>query len=137
MTLEGLLTRKRVLIGIAVAYWVLAFVFAYGMGVHEQGRIVSAMHGLARLYPGDARLSHVARASSEEGGEAELVTLLMFGALFLILIVVWRAWLVLQTGADERTALRRAARRAPFEMDVSAPILAEPVVADAPVEPIA
>jgi hypothetical protein len=135
LTLEGLLTRKRILIGAAVAYWVIAVLFAYGMGVHERGRIVSAMHGLARFYPGDARLSHVDRAATEEGSEAEMVALLMFGALFLILIVVRRAWLVLRVDADERVALRRAARRARFEMDVSAPILADPTASEPPVEP--
>ncbi len=138
MTLEGLLTRKRVLIGIAAAYWVLAIVFAYGMGVHEQGRIVAAMHGLERFYPGDARLGHADRAATEEGSEAELVALLVFVALFLILLVVWRVWDTLRLEADDRTVARRAARRAPFETPLAPeppPILPDPIVAEPPVEP--
>ena len=138
MTLEGLLTRKRVLIGIAVAYWVVAVFFAYGMGVHEQSRIVAAMHGLERFYPGDARLGHAYRAATEEGSEAELVTLMAFGAGFLILLVAWRVWDTLRFEADDRTAVRRAARRAPFEAPFApdpAPILSDPIVAEPPVEP--
>jgi hypothetical protein len=138
LALEGLLTRKRVLIGIAVAYWVLAVFFAYGMGVHEQGRIVAAMRGLERFYPGDARLGHVDRAATEEGSEAELVTLLMFGALFLFLLVGWRVWSLLRSEADERTVARRAARRAPFETPLAPdpmPVLPDPILPEAPVEP--
>ena len=139
MTLGGLLTRKRVLIGIAAAYWVAAILFAYGMGVHEQSHIVSAMRGLERFYPGDARLGHIDRAATEEGSEAELVTLLMFGALFLILLVVWRVWETLKADSDERAAARRIARRAPFEPPfISEPplIVADPIVAEPPVEPV-
>jgi hypothetical protein len=137
LDLEGLLTRKRVLIGIAIAYWLVAIFFAYGMGVHEQGRIVAAMHGLERFYPGDARLGHAARAATEEGSEAELVTLLAFGAGFLMLLVAWRVWDVLRSDSDERTAVRRAARRAPFEAPVTPePALPDPIVVESPVEPV-
>lgn len=138
MTLEGLLTRKRVLIGIVAAYWVGAVLFAYGMGVHEQSHIVSAMHGLERFYPGDARLGHIDRAATEEGSEAELVTLMMFAALFLVLLVVWRVWETLRADSDQRVAARRAARRAPFETPFIAeppPVIADPMVAEPPVEP--
>ena len=138
MTLEAMLTRKRVLIGIAVAYWALAFIFAFCMGLHEEGRIVDAMHGLARFYPGDPRLGHVDRAATEEGGEAEMVTLMMAGALFLILVVAWRVWEMLRAEAGERTALRRAQRRAPFEAPFApdAPmVLPDAIVAEPPIEP--
>jgi hypothetical protein len=138
LTLEELLTRKRVLVGLAVTYWVLAVFASYGMGVHEQGHIASAMHDLERFYPGDARLGHINRAATEQGSEAELVSLLCFGALFLILIVAWRVREMLRLGSDERAALRRAARRAPFEtpfVGEPAPILADPSLAEPPVEP--
>jgi hypothetical protein len=139
LDLERLLTRKRVLIGIAAVYWLIAAVVSILAGVFEENRILRVMRGLERFDPADQHLSHMARAAREQGSEAELVTLLVCAAVFLVLVAAWWVWETVRADAAERTAQRRAARRAPFEAPPAPePVLEpalEPGLPVAPVEP--
>jgi hypothetical protein len=138
VTLEGLLTRKRVLIGLGAAYWAGAVGLAYLFGSLEQKHITFEMRDPARFTPGDPHTLHMVRAAVEQGTEAAFVSLLVFGALFGALIVAWRVYLLLNSEAAARRAERRAARRARFEevADVPDPLVPMPraPLPDAPAE---
>jgi hypothetical protein len=110
---DGASLRKRVIIGLAVAYWVAAGAVAYFAAVLEQRHILTAMH--PAFLAGDPHTRHMANAAAEQADEAELVTLICAGALFVLIILIWRVNILMRAEKADATAMRRAARRALFD----------------------